>query len=423
MTDIRKRRTAVSCALLLGPLAVGLTACGEDGHPLAAAPYDAGSQVELSAEDGSDDVDYRKPLVVTAEDDEALLTDVVATDAGGRHVRGRLSEDGTRWHSTAPLAAGTRYTVRVSTENEDGEPGRRTVRFGTRPSDGKKFTVTFGPEKGEYGVGQPLVAELSHKVKGREQRETVERALNVRSTPRAQGGWHWVDAQTLHYRPKEYWPSHASISVSAALEGIKIRDGLRGGVSKPLSIRTDDRVEGTVDLAAHTLTVTRDGEEARTIPISAGKPGFRTRVGVKVILGKTQFLRMTSGSIGIPAGSSESYDLPVYWNARLTHSGEFLHAAPWSSGSQGIANTSHGCTGMSTENAKWLFGLVQKGDVFTYVNGDGGEQMPAFGNGFGDWNLSWSEWREGSALTGEGKPAQAPLGDIEFAQARLRFQA
>jgi lipoprotein-anchoring transpeptidase ErfK/SrfK len=423
MTDIRKRRTAVSCALLLGPLAVGLTACSGDGHPLAAAPYDAGDQIAFSAEDGGENVDYRKPLVVTAEDDEARITDVVATDAGGRHVRGKLSEDGTRWQSTASLAAGTQYTVRVSTENEDGEPGRRTMRFETRPADGKKLTVTFGPEKGEYGVGQPLVAELSHKVKGREQRETVERGLNVSSTPRVQGGWHWVDSETLHYRPKELWPAHASISASAALEGIKIRKGLRGGTSKPLSIRTDDKVTGVVDLGAHTLKVSKDGETLRTIPISAGKPGFRTRVGVKVILGKSQFVRMTSGSIGIPAGSSESYDLPVYWNARLTHSGEFLHAAPWSSGSQGVANTSHGCTGMSTENAKWLFNLVQKGDVFTYVNGDGSEQMPAFGNGFGDWNLSWAEWRKGSALTGEGKAAEAPLGDIEYAQARLRFQA
>ncbi len=406
----------------MGPLAVGLTACGEDGHPLAAAPYEAGDQISVSAAEGSTDVDYRKPLVVTAEDDESRITDVVATDAAGRHVRGKLEEDGTRWHSTAPLAAGTRYTVRVSTEDEDGRPGRRKLHFETRPADGKKLKVTFGPEKGDYGVGQPLIAELSHEIEGHKQRETVERALNVSSTPRVAGGWHWVDDRTLHYRPKDYWPAHASISVSAALEGIKIRDGLRGGVSEPLSIRTDDSVMGRVDLGAHTLTVTQDGETLRTIPISAGKAGFRTRNGVKVILGKTQFVRMTSGSIGIPAGSSESYDLPVYWNARLTHSGEFLHAAPWSAGSHGVANTSHGCTGMSTENARWLFGLVQKGDVFTYVNGEGVE-MPAFGNGFGDWNLSWKEWREGSALTGNAKPAEAPLGDIEFAQARLRFEA
>ena len=43
---------------------------------------------------------------------------------------------------------------------------------------------------------------------------------------------------------------------------------------------------------------------------------------------------------------------------RLTYSGEFLHAAPWSVGSQGYANVSHGCTGMSTANAQWLYDLA-----------------------------------------------------------------
>ncbi|MFR9676731.1 Ig-like domain-containing protein [Streptomyces sp. TR06-5] len=422
MTERAKHRTAVSCALLMGPLAVGLTACSSDGNPLAAAPYDAGSQVSFSAEDGATRVDFRDPLVITAEDGDGRITDVVATDAAARRIRGALSEDGSRWHSTVPLAAGARYTVRVSTENEDGEPGRRTMHFRTRPSDGRRLTVAFGPDKGTYGVGQPVVAELSHAVKGTKQRRTVEQGLSVSSTPRVEGAWHWVDDRTLHYRPKDYWPAHATITASAALKGIRIRDGLQGGASKPLTLRTDDEVKGFVDLDSHTLEVYQDGERIRTIPISAGKPGFNTRHGIKVILSKSPFVRMTSGSIGIPAGSSESYDLGVHWNARLTQSGEFLHAAPWSVGSQGVANTSHGCTGMSTENARWLYDLVQPGDVFSYTGG-GGERMAAFGNGFGDWNLSWKEWREGSALTGRGGSTDAPVGDVEFAQARLRFEA
>ena len=27
-----------------------------------------------------------------------------------------------------------------------------------------------------------------------------------------------------------------------------------------------------------------------------------------------------------------------------------------------------------------------------------GEDMDTFGNGFGDWNMDWKEWREGSVL-------------------------
>ena len=55
---------------------------------------------------------------------------------------------------------------------------------------------------------------------------------------------------------------------------------------------------------------------------------------------------------------------------RVTYSGEFIHAAPWSVGSQGYANVSHGCTGMSTDNAGWLYAMTQRGDVVEYTGTD-----------------------------------------------------
>ena len=48
---------------------------------------------------------------------------------------------------------------------------------------------------------------------------------------------------------------------------------------------------------------------------------------------------------------------------RVTWSGEFVHAAPWSTGDQGRANVSHGCVGMSMSNAIWLFNQSTIGDV------------------------------------------------------------
>lgn len=86
----------------------------------------------------------------------------------------------------------------------------------------------------------------------------------------------------------------------------------------------------------------------------------------------------------------------------MTWSGEYVHAAPWSTGSQGNANVSHGCTGMSTGNAEWFFDTVREGDIVRVV-GSEGEDMDPFGNGFGDWNLSWEKWQKGSALH-EGAP-------------------
>ncbi|CAL9273608.1 MULTISPECIES: Ig-like domain-containing protein [Streptomyces] len=395
-------RTVVGCTLLVIALGASVTACtGGDDHPLSAAPYDAAGQISFNGPtDAGKKADPDKPLEVVAEGADGRITDVTAVDAAGRYVAGELSADGARWHSTSPLAAGARYTVRVSTEDGDGAPGRKVLTFETgMPSAKKTLDVAFGPKAGAYGVGQPVTAELSQPVADPAQRAIVERALKVRSTPAVEGAWHWVDDKKLHYRPKEYWPAHATVQVTSALSGIKIGDRLWGGKAEPLTITTDDRVVAVTDAAAHTLTLFKDGEEVRQIPVTTGKPGFETRNGVKVVLGKEPFVRMRSSTVGIAEGSSESYDLPVYFATRVTWSGEYVHAAPWSVGSQGSANVSHGCVGMSTANAEWFFGAVQEGDLVEVVNSDG-ETMEPFGNGFGDWNLDWAKWTTGSALTG-----------------------
>ncbi|MGP4113073.1 Ig-like domain-containing protein [Streptomyces sp. 4N509B] len=389
-------RIAIGCgALLFATLATGLTACsGGGGSSLTGSPYDATEQLSFGAA-GDPDL----PLKITATDPGTRITDVVATDAAGRPVPGELTADGRAWRSTSLLAAESRYTVRVATEDDSGDPGRGTHTFRTGRSDAERLAVSLGPEAGTYGVGQPITAELSKPVSGQRERALVEGSLVVRSTPAVEGAWHWVDDRTLHYRPREYWPAGASITVHAELAGVALGDGLRGSDAGPLELATGDRIEAVADISTHHMTVYQNGEELRTVPITTGKEGFATRNGKKVILAREEYVRMNGTSIGIPAGSAESYDLDVYWAARLTWSGEYVHGAPWSVGSQGVDNVSHGCTGLSTENAEWFFNLVKPGDIVEHVNGFG-EDMAPFGNGFGDWNLSWEEWLAGSALAG-----------------------
>lgn len=380
--------------MLVAALGAGTTACGSSGHPLSAKPYDAADQIAFNGPVGSKKADPDKPLEVTAQGEDGRITDVLATDAMGRYVAGELSADGSRWHSTTPLAAGAHYTVRVSAEDDEGAPGRKVLTFDTDlPPEKKRLKVTFGPDAGKYGVGQPVTAKLSTPVKGKEARAVVERALKVRSVPATDGSWYWVDSETLHYRPKEYWPAGATVRISSNLEGLKVKDKLWGGEAKPLKLTIGDRVEAVTDAGSHYMTVYRNGEEINSMPVTTGKPGYSTRNGVKVVLGKEYSVRMTSASIG----ASDFYDKMVYYATRVTDSGEYVHAAPWSVGSQGSANTSHGCTGMSTGNAAWFYETVRQGDLVTVINSYG-EDMPAFGNGLGDWNLSWKKWRKGSAL-------------------------
>ncbi|WP_299530938.1 Ig-like domain-containing protein [uncultured Streptomyces sp.] len=420
MNHTPRIRTVVSCTLLVVTLAAGATACGEsDGHPLSAKPFDAADQVSFNAPDDSRKVDPDKPLEVTVKDDDGRITDVTAVDADGRHLAGELTADGRRWHSTAPLAAGTRYTVKVSTENTDGSPGGRTLSFDTA-SPKKLLNVTFGPQKGTYGVGQPVTAELSAPVTGKAARATVERALRVRSTPAVTGSWYWVDDKILHYRPQDYWPARATVEVTSKLKGIKVTDTLYGAGTAPLKLAIGDRIEAVTDASAHEMTVLRNGEVINTIPVTTGKPGFSTRNGIKVVLGKEYFVQMRGETVGIAEGSSESYDLPVYYATRVTWSGEYVHAAPWSTGSQGNANVSHGCTGMSTSNAEWFFDTVREGDIVEVTHSEG-ETMTPFDNGFGDWNLSWEEWQKGSAVHGGGG-GRADTGANSVETARLRPQ-
>ncbi|WAX80449.1 L,D-transpeptidase [Streptomyces sp. KMM 9044] len=412
-----RNRTAVGCALLVTALGAGVTGCSSGGDPLSAEPYDAADRISFRGLSEGKKADPDKPLEIVAEDAGGRITDVTAVDDAGRHVAGELAADGSRWHSTSPLAADADYTVRVSTEDKDGARGRKALTFTTgKPTAAKSLGVTFGPGTGTYGVGQPLTAELTAPVRDPVQRAVVERGLKVSSTPAADGAWHWVDDKLLHFRPKDYWPENATVRMRSNLEGIRIGDRLRGTKAASLTLSTGDRLIAVADAAAHRLKVYKSGEEIRTIPVTAGKPGFETRNGVKVVLAKERLVRMRSTSIGIAEGSSESYDMPVHFATRVTWSGEYVHAAPWSVGSQGYANVSHGCVGMSTGDAEWFFGMFGQGDLVEVVN-SGGDTMEPFGNGFGDWNLSWDQWRAGSALTGG-----TEAGPTAEKKARLRPQ-
>ncbi|MFE1790604.1 Ig-like domain-containing protein [Streptomyces sp. NPDC059525] len=360
------------------------------------------------------------PLEIALAHAEAgRLTDVTVRDGHGRRLAGAVAPDSGRWHNTEPLRAGEAYTVRVGAQDGDGTPVGVTLAFRTaRPAvEGGRLTAEFGPRPGTYGAGQIVTAELSRPVPADapEVRARVEQALQVTSEPHVEGAWHWVDDATLHFRPRTYWPAHTVVRVRSGLDGLELGDLGYGGPSEPLEFTVADRIEAVTDSAAHEMTVRRNGRVIRTIPVTTGKAGFLTRSGIKVVLGKEAKVRMRGDTVGIQKGTKEFYDLPVLYATRVTWSGEYVHAAPWSVAAQGEENVSHGCTGMSTEDAAWFYETVREGDIVEVVN-SGGDRMSPFDNGFGDWNVDWRTWLAGSALT----PAAAqPAPRTDTAASRL----
>ena len=83
-------------------------------------------------------------------------------------------------------------------------------------------------------------------------------------------------------------------------------------------------------------------------------------------------------------GTGMGYKLEVEYATRMSNSGIFVHAAPWSVAQQGYSNTSHGCLNVSTEDAKWFMDNVKKGDPVVVKNTKGGTLSTS--DGWGDWN-------------------------------------
>jgi lipoprotein-anchoring transpeptidase ErfK/SrfK len=243
-------------------------------------------------------------------------------------------------------------------------------------------------------VGMPVIVRFDVPVRDK---ASIEKHLKVTNTSNQQGAWHWISDTEVHWRPVHYWKPGTDVTVQADINSVPAGNGIYGQVSRTSTFHVGDAVISHVNVQTHRMRVFVNGKLARTIPVSAGKPGFITRSGVKVIVEKFRHKRMDAATTGISQSSPEYYNISnVEYAMRVTYSGEFIHAAPWSVGSQGSTNVSHGCVGMSTENAAWLYGISKRGDV---VDVTGSDRYMTLDNGYGDWNESFAAWRKGSALS------------------------
>ncbi len=377
--------TALAAVLMLA-----VTACSGGGQPKG--PDVAAQAVfDFEPDDGLQRVRPDRPITVTTPN--ALLTSVtLVRDGGGAQaLSGSLSPDGRSWHYGGGLLPDSSYALTVNATGPDGKVTTEQSRFKTVPAR-QPLEITVTPGQGEtVGVGQPIAVKFNAPVANK---ASVERRLVVTASKPVLGSWYWVSDTEVRYRPQKYWPAHSKVSLTSSLTGVDAGGGTWGGSNHVTGFNIGRSMVSVVDVNDYNMKVYRDGKLIRTIPVTSGKPGWRTRGGTKVVLAK-DYVRVMDGST-VGAFGSEGYRLTVYYAVRVTWSGEFVHAAPWSVGSQGYSNVSHGCVGMSTGNGRWFYNESLIGDV---IRVDGNESKPMeLDNGFGDWNLSWTQWAKGSAL-------------------------
>ena len=313
--------------------------------------------------------------------------------AGVVTVGGDISPDGSTWTARSLLEPGATYSLSMSGTNAAGTAATATSSFTTQAlSNKQQISASMMQRGGTVGVAMPVVIQFSSPVTDK---AAFERAMKVTSTPSQEGAWAWISSREAHFRPRNYWQPGTKVAVSVAINGLGAGNGNFGKSDLTGSFTVGNSLIMKADLAAHQMQVVIDGTVARTIPVSGGRKGMETRSGTKVIIEKWPEKIMDAATTGTPVDDPDYYRTLVKYAMRETWSGEFVHAAPWSVASQGRANVSHGCIGMSTANAAWLFNQAKVGDPVV-VTGTG--RALERGNGWTDWNISFEAFKKGSAL-------------------------
>jgi lipoprotein-anchoring transpeptidase ErfK/SrfK len=327
-----------------------------------------------------------RPVTVSAV--RGKLASVQVATATGTELAGELDAAGTTWTSTGVLAADTSYTV-TATPDGDADAGAGTPQTATfrtlKPARRASMTLNVGDDQ-VVGVGLPIVARFLSPVSNR---DAVIKALTVTTTPQIEGAWRAMPDNQFMWRPKEYWPTGTKVHVQADVGAVEVTKGVWGQRTYTSDFTIGARVINTVDLRKLTLTHQADGQPAKVLPVTTGKSTpdgkLLTRGGIKVIMDKGEWVKM------VGTDPQDAYDVKVQWAMRMTNSGEYLHARPDSERNRdfGVRNASHGCTGLSTANAKWLYDHSTVGDVVQYVNGK--RPLDPW-NGWSVWQLDYEKW-------------------------------
>ncbi|QGU05384.1 Putative L,D-transpeptidase LppS precursor [Corynebacterium comes] len=378
-----------SAVLMVAALTVGtLTGCTIDRASSVSETQsrvvESAAAPEISVRDGAEDVDPSRPVTVTSAEG---LKKVTMTNQDGKVVESELSTDGTQWSTAEVLGYHRTYTI--TAEDRGGQTA--TTTFST-VSPVSTTGVALAPlEDSTVGVAQTITLRFGTAVKDR---QAAQDAITITTSPEVEGAFYWLNNSELRWRPKEFWTPGTRVDVRADVYGADLGGGVYGSQDNGTSFTIGEDVRTVVDDATKSMTVYRNGEALRTIPVSLGADKWATPNGTYVIGDRHESLVMDSTTFGL-AYDQGGYRTEVDYATQMSWSGIYVHAAPWSVGDQGRRNVSHGCINVTTEAAAWFQDVVKRGDPVE-VRNTVGDVLSGY-DGLGDWNIPWETWRKGNA--------------------------
>ncbi|MCD7438783.1 L,D-transpeptidase family protein [Streptomyces lincolnensis] len=417
MTVGKRRRGLTVASALLGGVLV-LSACSGGGDDAsgndsgndssqskvdeAAAKKSSEAQITITPKDGSDNASINNSAAVTVS--KGTLTDVTMTTAAGTEVSGQISADKLSWKPSAQLERSTTYKLTAEAKDSEGRVAHENASF-TTVSPSNSFIGTFTPDDGTtVGVGMPVSINFDKAITNK---AAVQKGITVSTTSGQEVVCHWFNANRMDCRPDKYWTENSTVTLKLALDGVEGADGVYGVQQKTVTFKIGRNQVSYVDAKTKQMKITHNGTTIKTIPISAGSPENKTYEGIMVMSEKFKETRMNGATVGFTDDDGKGeYDIKDVPHAiRLTNSGTFVHGNYWGAKSIfGSVNTSHGCVGLSdTKGANdkgtagyWFYNNSILGDVVVVQNT--GDKTVAPDNGLNGWNMSWADWKAGSAL-------------------------
>ena len=345
--------------------------------------------VTMNPPDGATGVNPTTPLQVTANDGTMMSVSVANND--GVEVQGSLSADAKTWTSSEPLGYSRTYTATVKTLSDKGITSQYTGAVQTVVPE-KQTAVTSIPGKpgNTYGVGMPLIVKFDEPIKDKDK---AEEFMVVTTSVPTMGAWYWFSDKEAHWRPKDYYQPGTTVNLDMKIYGQDLGGGMYGQKDHSTSFTVGDSMVSEISNADKQLKVYKNGELIRTMPASLGMAKYPSQSGIHVVQEKYEMKIMDSSTWGLPTDAPDGYYEEVPYATRISFSGEFVHAAPWSVADQGVRNVSHGCINLSMENGKWFHDTATYGDIVVIT---GTEVDLKATDGWGDWNIPWETWQAGN---------------------------